>query len=254
MKVIALYNIKGGVGKTASAVNLAYLASRSGANTLIWDLDPQAAATYYLRTKPKVKGGAKGLIKKKYDLDTLIRGTEYDNLDLLPADFSYRNLSLILDRQKKSGKQIDRLVRPLAQTYSHLFIDCPAGISLISENVFRAIDVLLIPLIPTTLSLHTLKQIESYLVRNILPKKRLQVITFFCMFDRRKKLHRDIYAQATENMATQMLRTAIPYASMVEQMGLYRAPLPVYSRKSLPAMAYEHLWSELLACMGSADI
>jgi hypothetical protein len=55
-------------------------------------------------------------------------------------------------------------------------------------------------------------------------------------------------------MATQMLRTAIPYASMVEQMGLYRAPLPVYSRKSLPAMAYEHLWSELLACMGSADI
>ena len=199
MKVIALYNIKGGVGKTASAVNLAYLAARGGEKTLIWDLDPQAAATYYLRTKPKVKGGAKGLIKNKHGLDTLIRGTEYDNLDLLPADFSYRNLSLILDRQKKSGKQIDRLVQPLAQTYSHLFIDCPAGISLISENVFRAIDILLIPLIPTTLSLYTLKQIETYLVRNILPKKRLQIITFFSMFDRRKKLHREIYAGATEN-------------------------------------------------------
>ena len=56
MKIIAIYNIKGGVGKTATAVNLSFLASLDGANTLLWDLDPQGAASYYCRIKPKING------------------------------------------------------------------------------------------------------------------------------------------------------------------------------------------------------
>ena len=90
MKVFAIYNIKGGVGKTASSVNLAYLSALEGARTLVWDLDPQGAATFYFRVKPKVKGGGKKLIEGTGNLDPRIRGTDFDNLDLLPADFSYR--------------------------------------------------------------------------------------------------------------------------------------------------------------------
>ena len=64
MLIIACYNIKGGVGKTATAVNLAYLTAGFGARTLVWDLDPQGAASFYFRIKPRVKGGAKNLLAK----------------------------------------------------------------------------------------------------------------------------------------------------------------------------------------------
>ncbi|MGB5517197.1 MAG: ParA family protein, partial [Gammaproteobacteria bacterium] len=75
MKIIAIYNIKGGVGKTATAVNLSYLASLDGARTLIWDLDPQGAASYYFRIKAKVKGGGRKLVEGKKDLDDAVKGT-----------------------------------------------------------------------------------------------------------------------------------------------------------------------------------
>jgi chromosome partitioning protein len=90
MKVIATYNIKGGVGKTATAINIAYLAAKDGYRVLLWDLDPQAAASFLLRVRPKVKGGSKALIAGKRTVDDAIKATDFDNLDLLPADFTYR--------------------------------------------------------------------------------------------------------------------------------------------------------------------
>ena len=89
MRVLATYGIKGGVGKTSSAVNLAYLAARDGSRVLLWDLDPQASATYLLRVKPRIKGGGRRLILGQTDLDARIKATDYDRFDLLPGDASY---------------------------------------------------------------------------------------------------------------------------------------------------------------------
>ena len=96
MKVIALYNIKGGVGKTAAAVNLAYLCAGGGRPTLLWDLDPQGAASYCLRVDAKVKGGRKALLSGKHPLTRAIVPSAFAGLDVLPADFSYRNMDLAL--------------------------------------------------------------------------------------------------------------------------------------------------------------
>ena len=84
MNTLATYNIKGGVGKTAAAVNLAYLAASDGRRTLLWDLDPQGAATYLFRVKPRVKGGGRGLVSGKRPVDDAVKATDFDNLDLLP--------------------------------------------------------------------------------------------------------------------------------------------------------------------------
>ena len=113
MKVVATYNIKGGVGKTSAAVNIAYFAARDGLRTLLWDLDPQGSATYLFRVKAKVKGGGNALVRGKRTLDDGIKGTDFDQLDLMPADFSYRNLDLDLDSTKRPTDRIRRLLAPL---------------------------------------------------------------------------------------------------------------------------------------------
>lgn len=242
MRVLATYNIKGGVGKTASAVNLAYLAAQEGTRTLVWDLDPQGAASFYFRIKPRIKGGGKKLIQGKTDVDSSIKATDFPGLDLLPADFSYRHLDLELDQTRKPVKQIGRILGPLAREYELLIIDCAPSISLVSESVFRAADVLLVPTIPTPLSLRTLLQLLRSL--DTIRSKRLGVFPFFCMVDRRKSLHRST-AGLSQDIPIPFLRSQIPYSSLVEQMGAVRAPLHTFARSSLPAKAYEELWKEI---------
>lgn len=124
-QVIALYNIKGGVGKTSAAVNLAWLAADGGGRVLLWDLDPQGAATYLLRVKPKVRGGARKLVRGKSDPAALLKGTDHERLDLLPGDFSYRNMDLELRDTKRPAKGFGRVLAPLADEYDYVFLDCP---------------------------------------------------------------------------------------------------------------------------------
>jgi len=244
MTIIATYNIKGGVGKTSTAVNLAFLAAKNNYKTLVWDLDPQGASSYYFRVKPKVKGGSKELIAGDRELDGLIKATDFENLDLLPADFSFRNLDLVLDGRKKPTQRLKKLLTPLTKEYDFIFLDCPPNISLLSEAIFEASDLLLSPIIPTTLSLRTLEQLKKYIKDNKL--KHIQLLPFFSMADRRKKMHREII----ETLAQQhpdILQSIVPYASDIERMGWERMPLGGYINKSRSVEAYESLWKELLA-------
>jgi len=242
MKIFATYNIKGGVGKTASAVNLAYLSALDGNATLVWDLDPQGAATYYFRIKPKIKGGGKRLMRGKKEIDSLIKGTDYEQLDLLPADFSYRNMDLILNDSKDPTHQLLKLLRPVAEEYDHVFLDCPPSISLVSENVFQIAEALLIPMIPSTLSQLTFEQLLHFCKKNHLD--HLKLLPFFSMVDRRKSLHMDTIKNLSKEHKN-ILKTHIPYASDIERMGIYRSPVAIFSDKKLAALAYEALWQEI---------
>jgi len=243
MKVLAAYNIKGGVGKTTTAVNLAYLSARAGARTLVWDLDPQGAASFYFRIKPKIKGGGKRLFRKERNLEPLIRGTDFDRLDLLPSDFSFRKVDLFLSRTRNPNRTMSRLLRPLRKSYDYLVLDCAPGISLVSESIFFAADALLVPTLPTTLSLRTLEQVRRHL-EDMKARRRPMLLPFFSMVDTRRALHRDVCARKDEAFAG-FLDTRIPSSSSVERMGLQRAPLPSYAPKSPASLAYESLWDEV---------
>lgn len=243
MNVIAVFSIKGGVGKTSTTVNLAHLAARDGYRTLVWDLDPQGASSYYFRIKPKIKGGSKKLIAGKRELDDLIKGTDIVNLDLLPADFSFRNLDLLLETKKKPTYQLKKLLLPLAENYDLIFLDCPPSISLLSEAVFEASDIVLSPIIPTTLSLRALEQLNKFFENSEI--KKLRLIPFFSMVDRRKKMHRDIMMSLRHSFP-EVLNSSIPYASDIERMGIERLPLGCYIKKSPSTLAYQALWQELI--------
>lgn len=243
MKVIGVYNIKGGVGKTSTSVNVAYLAAEEGKRTLVCDLDPQGAATYYFRVKPKIKGGGRALVRGKRDLDDVIKGTDYENLDLLPADFSFRNMDLLLEEEKSPTKQLAKMLRPMADEYDYVFLDCPPSISLVSENIFSAADLLLVPLIPTTLSARTMQQLTDFLEKHS-SLSSLAVMPFFSMVDKRKRLHTETMEQLPERYAG-MLESCIPYASDVERMGIHRMPLLAYAPQIPAAKAYRSLWQEI---------
>lgn len=247
MKVLASYHIKGGVGKTSAAVNIAALAARDGLRTLLWDLDPQGSATFLFRIKAKVKGGADRLVRGKSDVRSLLRGTDVEGLDLLPADFSYRHMDLALDDAKRPRVLAD-VLKPLRSDYDLVVVDCPPSISLVSENVFHAADALLVPIIPTTLSLRTFAQLMDFV--NDLDRSP-DVVAFFSMVDRRKRLHLEIIDEAPRRHES-IVSTLVPSASDVERMGVRRAPVVVSAPRGSSARAYEALWTEICARLGLA--
>ncbi len=246
MKIAATFGIKGGVGKTAAAVNLARLAAETGLRTVLWDLDPQAAATFYFRIRPKVKGGAEQVVRRRQPLDDVIKASDYARLDLVPADFSYRNFDLLFDATKDRERRLARLLAPLADAYDLALLDCPPGISLLGENVIDAADLLLTPVIPTTLSMRTLEQLDGFLAHM---GARVDVAPFFTMVDRRRRLHLDLVAQAPAQRPG-FLRTVIPMSAEVERMGVERAPIVDFAPLSPAAVAFRTLWVEVAARLG----
>ncbi|MGH9156834.1 MAG: ParA family protein [Acidimicrobiales bacterium] len=243
MRVLATYSIKGGVGKTASAVNLAHEAARGGARVLVWDLDPQGAASFYFRVKPRIKGGSERLVGPKGGLADHIRATDSPGLHLMPADFSFRHLDLHLDDTKRPTERLAALLRPVADSYDLALLDCPPSISLASESVFAAADGLLVPVVPTTLSARTLSQLYGFLGGNA---EAPALLPHFTMVDRRKALHR----QQVEELAAQwpdFLTAAIPNASAVERMGIERAPLAEFAPTAPATRAFRALWAEVAA-------
>jgi chromosome partitioning protein len=242
MKIVATYNIKGGVGKTSTAVNLAYLAAREGRRTLLWDLDPQGSATYLFRVKAKVKGGGKALVQGRRTLDDAIKGTDFDLLDLMPADFSYRNLDLELDSTKHPTDRLRRLIQPLQDEYDLVLLDCPPSISLVSENIVHACDVLLVPLIPAMLSVRSFDQLTSFI--DGMNGRTPRVMAFWSMVDRRKKAHRDLTTGSPSERPS-ITAAMIPSLAVIEQMAEHRAPVPVFAPRSAATTAYAALWQQV---------
>lgn len=242
MKIIAVTNIKGGVGKTTTAVNLAYLCALSGRATILWDLDSQGAATYTLRCEAADRASARKLVSGKRELTELVVASGFANLDVLPADFSYRNFDVHLSERKHPTLRLLKMSRVLRDRYAVLILDCPPGISLLSENVLRASDGVVVPLIPTPLSVRMLEQLRDFAVAK--EWTDLQLLPFFSMVDRRKSLHHEVIA-ATRPRFPELLATEVPYRSEIERMTERRAPLPAYAPDSAAGQIYAALWREI---------
>jgi chromosome partitioning protein len=246
VKVVACYAVKGGVGKTAAAVNLAWLAAREGYRTLLWDLDSQAGATFLLRGKTKVKGGSRRLLQGKSDASRAIRATADERLDLLPADTSYASTDLDLGAAKRSEDRISKVLAGFTKDYDVVILDCPAGLSLLSANVVRAADVVLVPIVPSPLSLRTLDQVVDLASQT---GSDAAVVAFLSMVDRRRALHRDV-VELLHGRYADVSRSVVPNSALVERMGQRRRPVAATAPASSATAAYQALWAELVDRLG----
>ncbi len=242
MIVTAVYNIKGGVGKTSTAVNLASLSAASGRPTLLWDLDAQGAATYIFRIEAAVPRRRR-MLQGRSPLGDAVKGTDYDGLDLIPADFAYRHMDLLLDDTDRPTRQLRRLLKQLRGDYEHVYLDCPPGMSLLAENILDAADIVLVPLIPTTLSVRTFGQLTDVVAA--LPGRSPRVVGFFSMADQRKRLHREVIDSLAGGTSAQIAQTVLPTLSMVEQMAARREPVVAFAPNSAAGKRYRALWGEL---------
>lgn len=260
MKVISAYSIKASVGKTSAAVNLAYLCALEGARTLLWDFDSQAAATHILDHESGIDGNRNGsgdekkLIFGDSELTNAVIATQYSNLDLVPANVRHSKIDIHLERgERDSHRRLDELLAPLAADYDCVVLDCPPGISLLSQSVFYASDLLLVPIIPTTLSVRAFDLLTKY-VSEEQRKDRMrdiEIAAFFSMVDRRKQLHHS-FVEVLPEERSGVLRCVIPEAADVERMSANRAPVHAYAPGSRAATAYEQLWHEVKLRMGNS--
>jgi chromosome partitioning protein len=242
MKIIACYSNKGGVGKTATSVNLAYASAMKGRSTLLCDLDPQGASGFYFRVKPSKKLRNKAFFKDVQGFLDAIRASDFENLDLLPANLTYRDFDIFLSRMKNSRSRLKKALLELDSDYDVIILDCPPNISLLSENVFKTADKIVVPVIPTTLSVRTFEQLNTFFKENEYQRKKL--LPFFSMVQQSKKLHKDTMLTLRKDYKS-MLKNYIPFSSEIEKMGVYRAPLMTYAGKNSAADAYKNIWHEI---------
>ena len=242
MKVIACYSMKGGVGTTATAVNLAYFAAKSGQKTLLIDLDPQGASSFYFRVKPSSKRWGERFFKAYKSLVKNIKASDFENLDIIPAHLSFRNFDAVLSDLKKRDNRLKRMLKGFRKEYDLVILDCPPSISYLSEAIFTAADVVLVPVIPTTLSERTFEQLILFFHENKFPLTK--IVPFFSMVQAQKSLHK----ATMEGMATRrkvFLKSTIPYSSDIEKMGQHKAPVELFARSTRANAAYVKLWAEI---------
>ncbi len=242
MKILAVYSSKGGVGKTATSVNLAYTALQTGQRVLLCDMDSQGAASYYYRIKPKKKFNRSRLLSGSYY--QFVRGTDFPGLDLLPAHFSFRNLDIALKKgqNEKNRKILYGLLKPLETEYDIIILDCPPNLTLLSENIITAADCVITPVVPTTLSVLALNQLLK-LFKKVDCEKR-KILAFFSMVERRKTMHRGVMEKYGKYPI--FMKSYIPYSAEIEKMGLYRKPVGASGNsRSIGSSAYKNLWSEI---------
>jgi cellulose biosynthesis protein BcsQ len=227
MATIAIYSLKGGVGKTTLAVNLAWTAAvQSARRTLLWDLDPQAASSFLLTDK-KPKGDALSIFSKDVAPDKLIRATATPRLDLIPADASLRDLDRLFHELDKK-KRLAKLLEGLSKDYDRILLDCPPGLTETNKQAMRAADLIVVPVIPSPLSQRAFDDMAASLGKT-------KVLPVHVMVDRRRRLHGEAVAAHPD-------WPVIPMASIVEQMGDRRAALGQFAGSSAAARAFAALW------------
>lgn len=241
MKIMACYSSKGGVGKTATAVNLAWWFAARGRSTLLFDLDPQGASSYYFRVRAANRKWGKHFLDTCGDLMEQVRASDYPNLDVLPAHKGFRNADAMMHSADKGRDQLSHVLEGLEAHYDAVVLDCPPTMGPLAEGIFVAADRIMVPVVPTTLAERSYEQLVQFFADKGWKESRLR--PFFTMAQVRKTLHRETM-HSLRVRHPRFARAFVPHARDVEYMGQHQAPLMAYAPRCVAAQAYHAIFVE----------
>ncbi|WP_394729938.1 ParA family protein [Altererythrobacter sp. GH1-8] len=236
MARIAIYSVKGGVGKTTMAANLAWCSAQiSRRRTLLWDLDPANGSGFLFGVEPREKRDARSVIAMDRDPGKLARKTAFKNLHVLPADESIRTLDRQFDRLGKR-KRLAKIAARLDKDYERIIFDCPPVLNELSDQVFRASDLIIVPLPPSPLSSRAFDTVVAAIKQS--GKGHPPILPVLSMIDMRRKLHQEA-REANPDWPF------IPAASAVEQSAVRQEPVGAFDARSPAATAFARLWTAI---------
>ncbi len=246
MKKLAFAHLKGGVGKTTAAVNIAALAAEASLSTLLVDMDPQAAASYLLRLGSGEGAQAKKLVSPKKSLRDFILATEYQGFDVLPATLSFRKLPQLLSDEKGGKDRVDSMLETVGKGYDLVVVDAPAGLNFEVESILRGANLIVVPLVPSPLARRSFELFREFAGKH---KAVARLRGFFSMVNGRRRVHQDTLKEM-EGRYPEIWPIEIPYSATVERMTTERAPIIYVKGGRRPADQYRVLWQRVSAELG----
>lgn len=251
MKIWAIANQKGGVGKTTTAISLAGVMQKRGKRVLLLDLDPHGSLTSYFGVDPdEVEPSAYDLFLQSATAKQVVRKTRFENLHFIPASSALATLDRQLGTKDGMGLVIKKSLEKLAEHYDYALIDCPPMLGLLMVNALAACERLLIPVQTEFLALKGLERMVNTLI--MIQKARKQNVNFTIVptfFDRRLKASIKTLRTLRQDYANDIWNSVIPTDTKFREASQQGAPLTI----SRPGCRGSRHYAELLDYMLAKD-
>jgi chromosome partitioning protein len=248
VKKIAVYNIKGGVGKTTTAVNLACLLAKNGLSVLLWDLDPQGGSSFFFNRQNHNNNTHSRLFDKYITIYDVIHSTDSYQIDVISNDavFTDQFMNKAARLTAVSFINHDLVKMTLSEVeddYDVCIMDCSPGRFLLHDNIFNAADLLLIPNIPAPLSVYCNNMLMDSLQSNV--RNLSKVMSFYNMVQSHKNLHKYYLEQRKDDPSQRILDSYIPFYAEIETLTMTKESIFHQLKESKTIHYYQQLWFEI---------
>jgi cellulose biosynthesis protein BcsQ len=247
LRKIALYNIKGGVGKTTTAVNLACMLAKQGLSVLLWDLDPQGGSSYFFNCENKNDNTHSKLFDRYITIYDVIHPTDTYQIDVIGNDSHFSDqfmnkASRITTVNFINHELIQVTLDEVKEDYDVCIIDCSPGRFLLHDNIFQSADLLLIPNIPAPLSVYCNNMLLQELQGKLNSDKK--ILSFYNMVQAHKTLHK-FYLENRLPDSGYILQNYIPFYAEIENISLKKESIFHQLKEFKTNIYYEKLWEEI---------